>query len=180
MLNDHRIRKSLGLDILQYTVFVEIVRLSLKKSKFSINTDIKNDIANTLDLETDIVDKIIDELLLKELLGPEKIRLKHNPIVDGEEQYGNVKVTQILEFLKKSFGIADFREPIKMQRNIASHIILAIDKIGKDAFKQTLHSIVNNKWKREQSNSIIFLYREIKSAKISDVLIEPNKNYTII
>jgi hypothetical protein len=93
--------------------------------------------------------------------------------ITTEKTFGNEEINKTLEFLKNAVGIKDFKESQKQQRQYAHHIVSLVKKIGKDQFVQNMHAVFSDDFKFKNCNSIAFIFREIKSAKVEKVVYEP-------
>jgi len=77
--------------------------------------------------------------------------------------FGNEEISQTLNFLKKSVGVETFKETEKMQRNFGKHFLNLLKKIGKKDFTFRLEEILKDNFKSKNSNSLKYLYSEMKS-----------------
>ena len=103
----------------------------------------------------------------------EKIREedKKNNIISKEiTEFGNSDITKILEFLKKSVGVSDFKESKQYQRNFGKHLHSLLGKFGKEEFVKRLNSILSDSFKSKNCNSIRYLYGDLKSVIHSPII----------
>lgn len=77
----------------------------------------------------------------------------------------NMEITAIIERLLAYIHIDDFKETKREQRIHAKNLMALESKIGKNEFERRLRKIKADEFKWNQSNSIGYLYREMKATK---------------
>ena len=77
--------------------------------------------------------------------------------------YGNKDITVLLEAIRQTVRVDDFKETKQMQRNFGKHLNTLLEKIGREEFRSRLDKILNDSFKRKNCNSLKYLYGEIKS-----------------
>lgn len=77
--------------------------------------------------------------------------------------YWNQDISKMLDSLSKSVWCHTFKETEKIQRGYWNHILTLLWKIGKEEFMERLKWILSDPFKRKNSNSIKYLYGELKS-----------------
>lgn len=145
----------------------------------------KNNIAKAI--ETKVSNSFLstsESIEISEKENPEKTiwgdqEVSKVPAVEKKE-YGNQEVNNFLAFLKKTIGVDDFKETQKVQRQELWHLLNLWKKIGKEEFLERLKSVLEDSFKRKNSNSITFLYKEIKSFIHTPVVAEKTKTGTIL
>ena len=80
-----------------------------------------------------------------------------------KKQYGSVEINKMLDVLKSVVGCEDFRESQKQQRYWGNTLVTLKKKIGVEEFKHRVAEILSNDFKRSNSASLQYLYKEIKS-----------------
>lgn len=84
-------------------------------------------------------------------------------VASPQISYGNKEINDLLEVLKQRIGVEDFKESKAQQRNHAYNILRLGKKIGKENFTVRLDSILSDDFKFKNSNSLRYLYRELKA-----------------
>jgi len=92
----------------------------------------------------------------------EEIQQAENFSEKEKKEFGNEEINKMLEFLKKIIGIDEFRELSKARWH-ARHFVGLTQKIGKEELCRRLNSVLEDDFKRKNSNSIKYLYREIRA-----------------
>lgn len=77
--------------------------------------------------------------------------------------YWNQDITKMLDSLSKSVWCQTFKEAKKIQRWFWKHMLALLSKIGKEEFMERLKWVLSDPFKRKNSNSIKYLYGELKS-----------------
>lgn len=77
--------------------------------------------------------------------------------------YWKKEINDILEFLKKTIWVSDFKETQKMQRIWGKNIFCLWQKIWKEDFIFRLKNILKDWFKAKNCNSLKYLYWELKS-----------------
>lgn len=89
-------------------------------------------------------------------------------------EYGDKEINAMYEFLKKVIGVDEFTESHKWQRIYAKHFLNWGIKNGKEELTMRLNWVLSDPFKQKKSNSLIFLYNEVK-AFIHTPVVEPEK-----
>jgi hypothetical protein len=111
------------------------------------------------DCKSDIYNKEIN----KEIYISSKEDTEKSETALIKKEYGKPEINSMLSALKISIGIDTFKETVQNQRNIAKHLDSLLVKIGKEEFRNRLEMILQDEFKLKNCNSIVYLYREIKS-----------------
>lgn len=106
-------------------------------------------------------DKNIEDQKITKTPSDELIEELENEWENGE--YWDEKINWVLSYLSKKVWVDEFKETTKRQRIYAKHVLSFIDKKGKDEFIKRLKGILKTEFKSQNSNSIKYLYSEIKS-----------------
>lgn len=89
-----------------------------------------------------------------------------------EKTFGKEEINLVLEFLRKTFGLEDFKESKQWQRNFGKNLASLLQKIGKEEFRRRLELLAQDGFKRKNCNSLKFIYGEIKSTPVTNGLIK--------
>lgn len=157
-----------------------VLKIKTQNNKEYINKIINNNNSNEL-LEnpeqknfssykisdSEIIENSDDELEKKNLdWESEKKSSAGEPEVEKLEEkveYWKKEINITLAFLRQSVGVSDFKESQKMQRILWKHIYNLFLKIGKDEFALRLKLILQDSFKAKNSNSLNYLYKELKA-----------------
>lgn len=101
-------------------------------------------------------------------------------IEEPQKTFGNEEINLVLEFLKKTFGVPDFKETQQWQRIFGKNLTKLLEKIGKEEFRRRLELLAAENFKRKNCNSLKFIYGELKSTPITDGLVKPKSNVAYI
>ena len=80
-----------------------------------------------------------------------------------KEEYWNVELNKLLEFLKKLFERKDFKENQTWQRRYLKHISNLIEKDWREKIVNKLNILRTDKFKFKNCWSLKFIYTELKS-----------------
>lgn len=81
---------------------------------------------------------------------------------EPKNEYGNKKINLMLLGLKNRIGIDDFRDTQKWSRKYGRHLCCLIQKLGTMEFVRRLDIILDDSFKKQNCNSIKFVYNELK------------------
>lgn len=102
-----------------------------------------------------------------------------NSAVGEKVTYWNEDINKILLFLKQTVWIDDFKEPSRLQRMYWKHMLNLWKRIWKDEYLSRVKSILEDWFKLKNSNSIAYLYKEIKSFIHSPIVdLKPKQKVT--
>ena len=87
--------------------------------------------------------------------------------------YGNQDITKLLEAIRQTIKIDDFKENKLMQRNFGNTLNNLLGKIGREEFRKRLDKILSDDFKRKNCNSLKYLYGEIKSCLPDEIINRP-------
>lgn len=88
---------------------------------------------------------------------------KEQALIPEKKEYWNKEINEMLNSLRVSVGVKDFKEPSWTQRIYAKHLVNLYRKIWKDEFMENLKGVLYDPFKRKNSNSLKYLYGELKS-----------------
>lgn len=94
--------------------------------------------------------------------------------------YWNKEINDILSFLTKSVWIDEFKESAKWQRIYWKHFCNYIWKNWKEDFINRLKWVISDDFKASNSNSIKYLYNEVKAFIYAPIIETEKKNKGII
>jgi hypothetical protein len=79
-----------------------------------------------------------------------------------QKSFGNEGVNFMLGHLKEKVGIEDFREEVGWQRRYGMNLVNLMNKLGDEEFFYRVEEILEDDFKRQNCNSLRFIYREVK------------------
>lgn len=122
-----------------------------------------------------------DESTTKEKLKEVKLREEKEKEVSSKEdrqepkEFGDPRINELLEFIKKTFGLRDFKESQLWQRRFGKNLVALYDKMGKELFRAALVELAKDGFKSKNCNSLNYVYGQIKSTKVEPGYIEPEE-----
>jgi hypothetical protein len=93
-------------------------------------------------------------------------------IEETSKSFGNEEINLVLDFLKKTFGLEDFKESKQWQRNFGKNLVSLLEKIGREEFRRRLEVLAKDSFKRKNCNSLTFIYGELKSTPTNSGLVK--------
>jgi len=97
-----------------------------------------------------------------------------------KKEFGKEEINLVLQFLRKTFGLEDFKESKQWQRNFGQNLVSLMKKIGREEFGRRLELLAADSFRRKNCNSLKFVYGELKSTPVTDGLIQPKSKVAYI